>query len=281
MALDLSAVGARTAPHVFSYTWRDAVLYALSIGARREELDYLYEARGPRVYPTFAVIPAMAAANEGLARSGVELEQIVHGAQEITLHAPLPSSGTLRTIGEVRAIFDMKKLAQIVVSTETRAEDGTLLAETEWTILARGAGGFGGKPPPRRADEAPIPKDRLADFRVEEPTSPEQALLYRLTGDTNPLHADPELAARVGFPQGPILHGLCTFGHLSRALIHGGLCGDARRLRRLGAQFRRPVWPGDTLVTEGFWVGDRVALQTFAAGRPEPVLTGAWALLGE
>jgi acyl dehydratase len=277
MALDLSAVGARSAPHVFSYAWKDAVLYALSIGARRDELAYLYEAHGPRVYPTFAVIPAMAAVNEGLARTGAELEQIVHGAQELTLHAPLPPSGTLHTTGEVKAIHDMKKLAQIVVGTETRGEDGALLAETEWVILVRGAGNFGGKPPPRKVDETPVPKDRPADFRLEEPTSPEQALLYRLTGDLNPLHADPDLAARVGFPQGPILHGLCTFGHLARALIKVGLGGDASRLQRLGAQFRRPVWPGDTLVSEGFFAGNRVALQTFAQGRPEPVLTSAWA----
>jgi acyl dehydratase len=280
MALDLSAVGARTEPCVFSYTWRDAVLYALAVGARRDELPYLYEAHGPRVLPTFAVIPSMAAVNQGLARAGAELEQVVHGAQEVTLHAPLPPEGKLHTVGEVRAIHDMKKLAQLVVVTETRGEGGELLAETEWMILVRGAGNFRGAPPPRKADAAPVPKDRPADFRVEEATAPEQALLYRLTGDTNPLHADPELAARVGFPQGPILHGLCTFGYLARALIKGPLGGDGGRLRKLGAHFRRPVWPGDTLVTEGFHLdGGRVALQTFAQGRAEPVLTGAWAEL--
>lgn len=280
MAIDLSSVGVHTETHEFIYTWRDTVLYALAIGARREELAYLYEAQGPFVYPTFAVIPAMAAVNQSLLRAGIELEQIVHGAQEITLHAMLPPSGALNTTGKVRAIFDMKKLAQVWIDTETRDTDGTLLAETGWMILVRGAGGFGGAAPSRKSGEdIAIPKDRPADFRVEEVTTSEQALLYRLTGDLNPLHADPELAARLGFPQGPILHGLCTFGFMARALIQRGLSGDASRLKKIGAHFRRPVWPGETLITEGFFQKDRALLQTFVQGRPEPVLTNAWAQL--
>ncbi|RYE89942.1 MAG: MaoC family protein [Myxococcales bacterium] len=279
MAIDLTAVGTRSAPRVFSYDDRAPLLYALGIGARRGELPYLYEGNGPRVYPTFGVIPTVDVVFDCLQRTGCDLAMIVHHAQELSMPAPLPPAGVLTTVGEVEAIHDMKKLAQVVVATTSRDASGAIVTSSRWTILVRGAGNFGGSPPPKKADEAPVPRDRPADFRVEETTSPEQALLYRLSGDRNPLHADPVMAAGVGFPQGPILHGLCTLGYAARALIGAGLGGDGDRLVKMGAQFRRPVWPGDTLVTEGWWLDEgRVALQTSVAGRPDPVLTAAWAV---
>jgi acyl dehydratase len=123
-----------------------------------------------------------------------------------------------------------------------------------------------------------VPKDRAPDWTVEEATSPEQALLYRISGDINPLHADPEFAVAVGFPQGPILHGLCTYGIVGRAILKHAADGDPLRLRTFSAQFRKPVWPGDTLVTQGFHLGDgKVAVVATAKGRPDPVLTNAWA----
>jgi acyl dehydratase len=115
---------------------------------------------------------------------------------------------------------------------------------------------------------------------VEQATSPEQALLYRVSGDVNPLHADPEFAAKVGFEDGPILHGLCTYGHVARAIIQSEAGGDAVKLKRFAAQFRKPVWPGDTIVTSGYRQDDgRVAVVATVKGRPDPVVTGAWAEL--
>lgn len=278
MSIDPTAVGASSGPHSFSYGAETAILYALGIGARRDELDYLFEGRGPRVFPTFAVVPAAAAVFGCMGRVGGSLESLVHGSQSITLHGSLPAEATLSTTGKVAALYDLKRFTQVVITTETRDAAGRVLCETEWMLLLRGVGGFGGPRPPKEAAEAAVPKDRPADFRVEEATSPEQALLYRLSGDRNPLHADPELAARVGFPQGPILHGLCTLGYAARALIKAELGGDGGRLRRLGANFRKPVWPGETLVTEGWRIeGGKIALSTTVLGRPEPVLTGAWA----
>ena len=125
-----------------------------------------------------------------------------------------------------------------------------------------------------------MPKDRPADFRIEQQTSPEQALLYRLSGDYNPLHADPDFATMVGFQQGPILHGLCTYGFAARAVVKGACGGDAGKLKVIEGQFRKPVWPGDTIVTEGWKVaGGKIAVVASVKERNEAVLTGAWAEL--
>jgi acyl dehydratase len=150
------------------------------------------------------------------------------------------------------------------------------VCEIEWSVFVRDAGGFGGPRSPK--SEAPSVPDREPDFTIELGTTPEQALLYRLSGDENPLHADPEIAKSVGFAEGPILHGLCTFGVVGRALVRGACEGDETRLTSFAAQFRRPVWPGDTLKTTGYLLdGGQVALEAFAGGRPEPVITSAWA----
>jgi acyl dehydratase len=276
MSIDSTSVGYKTQPHVFDYDWKTVVLYALGIGARREELDYLYEGKGPLVFPTFAVVPAYDPIGECLARTAVDLSQIVHSAQTVVVHRPIPAAARLVTTGEIRILYDMKRLTQIVLATVSML-DGELVCETEMTILARGVGGFGGPRPPK-SDAPDLPEGRAPDFVHAEPTLPEQALLYRLSGDLNPLHADPEFAARVGFVDGPILHGLCTYGFLARAIAKGACGGDATRLRRLSAQFRKPIWPGEQLRTEGYVLGDgRVVATAFAADRTEPIVTNCWA----
>lgn len=282
MAFDLSAVGFTTKPHALAYDWKLVATYALGIGAKREELPYLYESSkgGMKVYPTFAVVPSYAAIIELLGRSGGDMAMVVHGGQTIRMHRPIPAEGTFETTGTLKGIYDMKKFGQVVLETNTTLK-GEPLFDTTWSIIVRGAGSFGGPRPPAAPDEPSIPKDRPADWTFEEATTPEQALLYRIAGDVNPLHADPEFAAAVGFPQGPILHGLATYGFVGRAIVKNAAGGDGNRLRSFSAQFRKPVWPGDVIVTEGWNLeGGKVVVNATAKGRPDPVLTNAWAEIG-
>jgi acyl dehydratase len=281
MALDLRLVGKTGPASTFHYAWKDLALYALGVGAKASELDYLYEARGPKSYPSFAVVPTFAPMFERLTAAGADLAMVVHGAENVRMHATLPPSGALETVAKIRGIYDMRRFASIVIDTESRGDGGKLLFETSWTIIVRGAGGFGGDAPPKDDSGISVPKDREPDFRIEEPTTKEQALLYRLSGDVNPLHADPEFAARVGFEQGPILHGLCTYGHMVRHAVRGACSGDASKLVAFDGQFRKPVWPGDTLVTSGWTVAPgKIALSVAVKERDETVISNAWALLG-
>jgi acyl dehydratase len=275
MSLDIQSVGATTDRFVLEYDWKAVALYALGVGAKKDELDFVYEGRGPRVLPTFAIVPSYGPVWALFERTRCDMTKIFHGGQSITIHRPIPAKGRFETVGTVHAIYDMKRFAQVVLKTKSEIS-GELVCETEWSVLVRDAGGFGGPRPPK-SDSPSIP-DRDPDFTIELETTPEQALLYRLSGDENPLHADPEVATSVGFAEGPILHGLCTFGVVGRALVRGACQGDETRLTRFGAQFRRPVWPGDTLKTTGYLLdGGQVALEAFAGGRPEPVITSAWA----
>lgn len=278
MSLDLSVVGKESEPMSFTYGWKDTVLYALGIGAKKDELDYLYEGRGPKVVPSFAVVPMFQPMFEVLAKTGGDIAMVVHGGQRVRLHAQLPSEATVSTTAKIRGVYDLRKFAIVIVDTETKDASGKLLFDTTATIVYRGAGGFGGTTPPREEKVAEIPKNTPADFRVEEATTAEQALLYRLSGDLNPLHADPALAASVGFPQGAILHGLCTYGHMVRHVAKGACGGDATKVTGFEAKFSKPVWPGDTLVTEGWNVAPgKIALKVSVKERGEDVITGAWA----
>ena len=278
MALDLSLVGKSGAPSTWDYTWRDVVLYALGVGARRDELDYLYEGRGPKVLPSFAVVSKFAPMLEALARMGGNMAMIVHGGERVVVHEPFAPNGRLKTTLTLRAVYDMKRLARVVYDSRAEDASGRLVSETTSTILFRGEGGFGGAPPRSEPVAVERPRDQPPTFSIEETTSPEQALLYRLSGDPNPLHADPDFARAVGFERGPILHGLATFGFMVRHAAKGACGGDATRLRSFEGQFRRPVWPGDTLVTEGWVVRpDAVALQVKVKERDEVVVSGAWA----
>lgn len=284
MPLDLSVAGKTGEPSRFTYTWKDVALYALGVGAKVDELDYLYEGAGaggadrPKVLPSFAVVPTFAPIFDMLAKTGGDFAMVVHGSQRVRIHKPFASHGTLVTTATIRGIYDMRKFATTLVDTETKDDKGELVCTTTWNIIYRGAGGFGGEPPPKEPSGIDVPKGTAPTFRIEEATTKEQALLYRLSGDLNPLHADPEFARKVGFEQGPILHGLCTYGHMVRHAAKGACGGDATRLTGFEARFSKPVWPGDTLVTEGWIVGDgKVALSMKVKERDEAVLAGAWA----
>jgi acyl dehydratase len=278
MPLDLSLVDKPSAPHKLTYTWKDLALYALGIGAKTDELDYLYEGRGPKAYPSFAVVPTFQPMLDLLGKTGGNLAMVVHGAQRVRVHKPFSPQGTLETIAKIRGIYDVRRFASVLVDTETRDDEGDKICETTWTVIFRGEGGFGGQMPPKEDVGIDVPKGVEPTFRVEEATTKEQALLYRLSGDINPLHADPEFAKTVGFDKGPILHGLCTYGHMVRHVVKAACGGDASKLTAFDAQFRKPVWPGDTLVTEGWEVAPgKIALQVKVKETGETVISGAWA----
>jgi acyl dehydratase len=276
MTLDLSHVGQRIAPLEFAYTAKDTIRYALGVGAQAAELDFLYEGRGPKVIPTFAVIPAYEALVSAMDRSGITFDKVVHGHQKITMKRALPPAATLRSSAVVEGIYDLKKMAQVVVSTRTEdAATGEHLFDTEWGIIVFGEGGWGGQPPPAR--ETGIPS-RPCDTEVEQATRPEQALLYRLMGDGNPLHADPDFPlVQERFGGKPILHGLCSYGFLARAVAQAFCDGDATRVRHLAARFTKPVWPGDTFRTELWRDGARVWARVTTRERGEPCLSLCYA----
>lgn len=274
MTLDLSAVGYETAPFSFEYDFKTTILYALGIGCTENDLDYLYEGRGPRVMPSFAVVPSYPALAPLVERAGADMTKVVHGAQSITLHAAIPPQGTLRTVARIDGIYDFKRLSQVVFSTKSFLAD-QLLFETEWMLVVRDTGGFGG-PRPAKSSVVKAPTDAPPSFESSETIPRSQALLYRLSGDLNPLHADPDFARAVGFEQGPILHGLCTFGYVARALVKGPCGGAPERLKHLNVQFKKPVWPGESLRTVSYWAhDDQMALSAFADNRPEAVVGGS------
>ncbi|MEQ9072601.1 MAG: MaoC/PaaZ C-terminal domain-containing protein [Sandaracinaceae bacterium] len=279
MALNPDAAGKKTEPVEHPYDWQDAALYALGIGASADQLDFLYEKRGPKVFPTFAVVPAFEVNRKLFDVVGGDLSGVVHGAQKITLHAPFPPKTKLVTVGEVVGVYDLKRMAQSVIRTETRDGDGTLLAETEWTIMYLKDGGYGGEAPPRSPKIRP--PEREADWRVEGATSPEQAILYRLGGhDYNPLHIDPEAAMKAEkVTQGrPILHGLCTYGYIGRAILEQECGGDPSKLKTFYGRFSKPIWPGETIVTEGWREDGRVVVRAATLERPdEHIFTNAYA----
>ncbi|MDH5491767.1 MAG: MaoC/PaaZ C-terminal domain-containing protein [Myxococcales bacterium] len=280
MALNLEAVGQRSEALIHEYGWKDVVLYALGVGARRDgELDYLFEDRGPKVLPTYAVVPSFAAIHALLPVIGGDLLGVVHGDQAIRQHRPFAPEGRLVTRARVAGIYDLKRLAICNLETESHDEDGALICETEWGIIFRNDGGFGGPRPPKAARNRPPARE--PDFRVEEATSTEQALLYRLSGDLNPLHADPAIGEKVGFGQ-PILHGLCTYGYVGRVLLRELCAGDPSRLVSLSGQFRKPVFPGDRLIVEGWIEGRTVFVSCARAEKPEePVFSAGLAELAE
>lgn len=252
MPLSLSALDARCEAQTLTYDWRQTALYALGVGLGREDLDYLYEGRGPKVLPSFAVVPGYPVIDRLFQAVDGNMLGVVHASQSFRFHKPFAPAATVTTEGGVRGIYDLKRMAQVVFGTETRAEDGSLICEGEWTMIYRLDGNFGGDAPPRRAKDA-VP-DSPAQHSDSIATTPNQALLYRLLGDSNPLHADPETAAKAGFDQ-PILHGLCTLGAMTASVVRTACGGDPAKLKAISGQFRKPVFPGDTLRTEA-WQGE-------------------------
>ncbi len=241
--LSPDAVGLELPPTSFRYEERDVMLYALGIGA--SELDFVYE-RNLKVLPTFAVIPAFPALMGLSAAVEINPVMILHGEQGFTIHKTIPVKGNLTTSGKVASVYDKGKGALVTIETETRDETGDVLFTNTSGIFVRGAGGFGGERGPEAGNAAP---ERGPDRSVSMETLPIQAMIYRLSGDRNPLHIDPAFAKMAGYDR-PILHGLCSFGHVGRAVLaeYGG--NDPSRFVGLSVRFSGVVYPGDTITTD-------------------------------
>lgn len=234
--------------------WQDTALYNFSIGLGQDpmdqqQLDFLYEPR-LKAMPAMANVlgyPGFWLRNPD---TGVDWTQVLHGEQSLILHKPLPAEGEIIGKSRISAIVDRGPGKGALLYNERvvlDAKTGEKLATLEGTTFARGDGGFGGPSGPVKKPHAE--PDRAPDVVVDLPTRPEQAIVYRLNGDHNPLHIDPEVAAKAGFRQ-PILHGLCTFGVVCHALMKA-LCGyDPARFGRMDLRFSSPVFPGETIRTE-------------------------------
>ena len=254
MPLNQDAVGKVGQPVERSWTQRDVLLYALGVGAGAEdptgaELEFTTENSHDvelAVLPTFPVL--LGAGWGGVDVGTFNPAMLVHGEQGITLHGTLPTSGKVRATATVTGIYD--KGSGGVVAGETTAVDpatGETLFTSRMSAFIRGEGGFGGPRGP--ATEPPVIPERAPDDSVTYTTRTDQALLYRLSGDRNPLHSDPWFAAQAGFER-PILHGLCTYGFTGRALLHTVCDSDPTRFGSMDARFSKPVMPGDTLTVQ-------------------------------
>lgn len=258
------------------YGPKDVILYAVGVGAGTpdatdpDELRFVYE-RSLSVLPTMAIVLAAPPFWLDDPALGITWRKALNAGQELLLHAPLPVSGTVTTEMRIDALRDKgpEKGAVMLSSRRLRDEAGQLLATISQTHLLRGDGGFGGHEPPKRA-QTPIPA-RAPDIAIDLPTRPEQALIYRLCGDLNPLHIDPAVARSAGFER-PILHGSCTFGIAGRALLRAVAGNRPERLRRLAARFSRPVLPGDTIRTEIWREAERLRFRARAVERDVVVL---------
>jgi len=275
-------------PLVHTYTERDTMLYALGVGIGHDPMDrdalrYVYE-DGLQALPTMAVVLGYAGFWAKDPATGIDWVKLLHGEQSLELHAPLPAAGTVVGHSRVTAIVDKSAGKGALMYSERDIKDaasGQLLAVSRSVSFMRGDGGFAaaGQPsdvaPPPRVATPDTPPDHICELK----TRPESALIYRLSGDYNPVHADPTVAKAAGFER-PILHGLCSFGVSGHALLKA-LCGwDAGRLKEIGCRFSSPVYPGETLRVEMWRRGEAVQFRTRAVERDVVVLSHGSARIG-
>ncbi len=246
MALKTELVGKTYTLEKFSYTHRDAIIYALAVGADETDIEFLYEKHGPKVYPSYATVASGLGGGIILEDIGINPITIIHGGQRVTVHGALPANATVNTEATIAGIYD--KGANALVELEFKSSvDGEVLFENLVAMIIRGDGGFGGERGPKR--EVPVAPDRAPDKVIKIQTEGRQALMYRLSGDWNPLHADPDIAKAVGFER-PILHGLCTYGCTTRAIVRELCDNEPEKLKSMAVRFSSPVLPGDLLTVE-------------------------------
>ena len=256
MALNRDAIGKKIGPLKKDYDWKDVILYAIGVGAGFDELDYTYE-KNLKVIPSFSIAAIFDFLGQVGAASNMNLAGILHGEQELIFHNPIPTSGTLTTEGKITHYYDKgAKGALVVGESETIHSNGKKLFTNIITIFARLDGNFGGPDAPPNIVVFP---ERAPDFSVDAAPSPNQPLIYRLSGDIFQLHVDAEFARMVGFEK-PIMHGLCTHGFACRALMASLTPGRPDLVRRLACRFSKPLYPGDPIRTLIWKVGEGKAV---------------------
>lgn len=280
MAIHVNNIGKKSEGSPYSWESKDALLYALSVGAGAsdpaENLSFTTEnSRGivQQVLPTFAV--TLGGAGGSMEELGdFKLSQILHGGQTITLHRSLPAAGTVIPVSYMSAVHDKGRNAIIDLTTDLLdADTREPVASSVTSMVIRGEGGFGGDTGPGETWAAP---DTAPDLVITQRTMRDQALLYRLNGDRNPLHSDPSLAKMVGFEQ-PILHGLCTMGFAARAVLENVANADPEAFGSLNVRFAAPVVPGDKLETS-IWKTENGAIFQVRVGETVVLDRGTFTL---
>lgn len=278
MSIDYDRLLAREFPVVeHRYTRKETLLYALGVGLGADPMDtgqlrFVYE-KDLRALPTMAAVLASPGFWAREPDTGIDWVRVLHGEQEMDFHKPLPAEGTVRAQTRITGIVDKGASKGALIYTQREgvdADSGERLFSVVQTTFARGDGGFGGPAAPVRQSH-PVP-DTAPQACCDLPTLPQAALIYRLSGDCNPLHADPDVAAQAGFRQ-PILHGLCTLGVAGHALLKTCCDYDPERLKSIRVRFTAPVYPGETLRTEIWRDGALISFRARALERDVVVLS--------
>jgi len=277
------AIGFVSEPYAFNYSFKESIIYSLSVGVSTRDKDglrFLYEDHENFApLPTFAVIPAFSGL-DGLVTGGVpglsiDLSKVLHGEQYTKILKPLPEEAKLTNTFKIQDILDKGRGMVVLVEVESRDETGEVVLLNQLSIFVVGAGGFGGA----RTSEHIIPVStipaRAADTSAEYHTSVDQAALYRMTGDLNPLHISPDFAAMGGFST-PILHGLCSFGISVRQIMETYAGNDPARVMAMKVRMSKPVLPGQRLRTDMWLEGDKVLFETTVVETGAKCLSGGW-----
>ena len=269
MALALNSIGKKIGPFVKDYDWKDIVLYAIGVGAGFDDLEYCYEER-LKVIPSYSIGSVF----DFLANVGIESEAnlagILHGEQEIILHHSIPKEGTLTTEGAITNMYDLGDKGALVLATaDTYHSNGDKLFTNYFTLFCRLDGNFEGDPPPKPEFDFP---DRPPDFEESATPDKNQPLVYRLSGDVFALHVNPDFAKASGFEK-PIMHGLCTHGYATRALIKHLIPGQPELMTRLNNRFSKTLYPGTPITTQIWKIEEGKALfKTINSENGETVL---------
>ena len=271
------ALGAELGEGRTNYTKDQVILYHLGVGAGnpptdKNELEYCYE-KNLKVLPSFGVIPTFGAMGGLGSVPGLKFNYalLLHGEQDLVIHQPIPPEASLRNRARVAELWDKGKACLCVLQVDSSDEAGRPLFTNRFGLFLRGEGGFGGDPGPKAGN---VPPERAPDGVIESRSLPQQALLYRLSGDKNPLHADPEFAKLGGFDR-PITHGLCSYGIVCKAVVDGVLGGDVTKVARYQARFAGVAFPGETYQVSWWREGKQVLIQAKSKERDAVIISNA------
>jgi acyl dehydratase len=266
-------IGMEFDPVEVQWTSKDTMLYALGVGAKPDdELDYLYEAKGPKVLPTYAVCPGFNLMLGVVEKVEINLMMLLHGEQVTTLHRLIPPNAKGRGVAKIVEVWDKGKAAVIGLEGTVSDDDGPIFTNKA-TLFVRGAGDFGGDRGPSTKG-VNVPPEREPDHVVEDITLPQQAALYRLSGDPNPIHIDPEFAKLAGFEK-PFLHGLCTFGFGCRAALKALCKNNPGNFKSIQGRFADQVYMGDKLITKMWETTEGEALVQMETQKGNVILSQA------